>query len=1106
MRHLRASLGLIVLFAVACLPSAAGAQFVASQVDLGNAATLLFTGPDADGGIDDWYLSNGVIEATVDDVGPQDDLVPLLGVNAPPKVSEFAFTGCSVIDLGNKGQFNDQLTQLFTVGGLSTSNFVVYSGVSASTTPTSATITCTGNLLGFDVGATPVPPSDLAVVTEYTAAGSDPFLTVTTTVTNNHPTNAAAGLGGFLDVALWTQRAQVPFSPLVNRGFRHAVLDFSAIIGALEVPSYAAAPGMVRLGDGVIDPAHNALAHENSYGFLGDEATVDQDGPGGNPPVVSPVSVLFGVSSNLLTAFGNSPLGSLQPGGILTYKRRIYVANRGDVAGVSNPIITEIAARQSFATGTISGAVTAADAAFADASVIATRTGGPALSAFGNNAPVTQFRTDPGAGTFSGIVLPAGTYSLEVRSADRDPVTVPGVVVSAATNTVVAVPPLSALARLDVAIVLPGPFQPIPGKITIKGVAPTADPRLRGDLIAIADPTVGADFDLHAETFGGGPGQGNTVYVATSAVEQIPLRPGKYEIIASRGPEFSIRKRVVTIRAGRPRKVTMRLTRVLDTSGFISGDFHIHSVKSLDSSVPLRDRVRSFAGEGVEVMVSTDHDYHVDYTSVIAGLSFQPFVTSIVGNEVTGSVPNPPVFPDSTGHINAWPLTVQPDARRDGAIEEEFVAPNWIFKRLRDQGAQVIQYNHVRAGVSGITSIGFFNNFGYDPSLPITASPNDLLIDDDVLGPGASGVANPVGIRNIDFDSMEIINGTEVPAYIAVRRDWLSLLNQIGPDVPYIVGTGNSDSHRMTVESAGYARNYVGGAGDDPQALNVTTFDNNVKAGNVIGTTGPFVRFQVLDALGASAGLGGTLVPSSSTVRLKIQVQAPAWIPVEEVRVIANGFNVMSFDATTSPKVKPGPKNAFSQAKAGVVRFDAEVPVTVGVDTYFVVEAGAKLSPLPTPDPLVDRIVPGMVPIAFTNPIFVDLAGNGFDSPGLPVMASAGTSQLSEELPQFARVERADQTWLATSQSWLYGALASIPHPRFAWAQDKGQAVLTGRELTAQVQRDKNSSSSSYFPIYKLRIPENAIDEALKQMPEKERERLKADRAKAGALDPSSAD
>lgn len=1097
MRHLRFS---FVVLAAVLLPLGANAQFVATQVTAGNAASVLFTGTDADGGIDDWYVSNGVVQVIVDDVGPQADLVPLLGGNAPPKVSEFAFTGCSVIDLGSNGQNNDHLTQLFTVGGLSTSNFIVYDGVSASTTPTSATVTCTGNLLGFDVGATPVPPSDLDVVTEYTTANSDPFLTITTTVTNNHPTNPAAGLGGFLDVSLWTQRAQVPFSPVNGRGFRHAVLDFSNLILALEFPVFAAAPGVARTTDGVMDPPSGLAAGENAYGILGDEASIDQDGPGGSPPIVSPANTLFGVSSNLLTAFGNSPLGTLQPGGILTYKRRIYVGNRNDVAAVSNPIITEVALRRSFATGTISGDVNADDSPDVMASVIATRTGGPALPVFGAPTPVTQFRTDV-AGGFSGIVLPVGTYELEVRSAERDPVTVSGVVVSAAANTAVAVPPLEALATLDFKVLetVAGPDPTMPAKITIKGIAPTPDPRFQSDLIALADPAVGPDVDLQMESFGGGPAQGRFLYLA-NGTGSVKIRPGKYEVFASRGPEYSLRRKVVTVRAERTRKVNMRLRRSVDTSGFLSGDFHIHSARSLDSTAPLRDRVASFAAEGVEVMVSTDHDYHVDYAPIIASLNLGSRINSIVGNEVTGSVPNPPVFPDSTGHINAWPLPIQPNERRDGSIEEEFVAPNWIFKRLRDQGAEVIQYNHVRAGVSGITSIGFFNNFSYDPSLPINASPNDLLLDDDVTGPGTSGVSNPDGLRNIDFDVMEILNGTDIPGYIAVRRDWLSLLNQLDPPtVPLIGGTGTSDTHRITLESAGYARSYVGGAGDDPATFNPTAFNASVKAANLMATTGPFIRFEVLDSLGASGGLGDTLVPASATVRLRIEVQAANWIPVEEVRVIANGFTSLTFDTTTIPKVTLPPASPYSQALGKIVRFDAEVPVNLAVDTYFIVEAGAKLSPTPTPTALIEKIVPGMVPIGFTNPVFVDLGGDGFDAPGLPVMATA--TQLQQELPMFARLERADQTWLASLRRWMSATLAAVTWPREAGAHgppaDPDAPVLTGRELAEKVQQDKNTSTEDYFPLYKFRLPDSAVDAALEQMPPEERARLKAERAKA---------
>src|SRR6185503_8149799 len=240
-------------------------------------------------------------------------------------------------------------------------------------------------------------------------------------------------------------------------------------------------------------------------------------------------------------------------------------------------------------------------------------------------------------------------------------------------------------------------------------------------------------------------------------------------VYVSRGVEYSVAKKRVTVAGGGTTSFEARLKRVIKTPNAISADFHVHSGRSLDTAAALRDRVSAFAAEGVEVMISTDHDKNVDYSSFISGFGLTSRMTSIIGNEVTGSVPNPPAFPNSFGHINAWPLSLSANDPRDGAIQDEYVAPNWLYKRLRDAGAEVIQYNHVRAGVSGITTIGFFNNIGcnrcandidmtcnvdgdcpaapapqectcvgYQPDRPISMAPNDILQDDGVLGPGTT--------------------------------------------------------------------------------------------------------------------------------------------------------------------------------------------------------------------------------------------------------------------------------------------------------------------------------------------------------------------------------
>src|SRR5215831_3585490 len=119
--------------ALSIVLAAAGAQAqpVSRQITAAD-TNLLFGGADAEGGIGDWYVSNGVVQAIIDDAGPVSDLAGILPPDqVPPIQSEISPTGGTLIDLGVAGQDGDELPQLFTVGGLSTSFFILYDTVSA---------------------------------------------------------------------------------------------------------------------------------------------------------------------------------------------------------------------------------------------------------------------------------------------------------------------------------------------------------------------------------------------------------------------------------------------------------------------------------------------------------------------------------------------------------------------------------------------------------------------------------------------------------------------------------------------------------------------------------------------------------------------------------------------------------------------------------------------------------------------------------------------------------------------------------------------------------------------------------------------------------------
>jgi hypothetical protein len=244
-----------------------------------------------------------------------------------------------------------------------------------------------------------------------------------------------------------------------------------------------------------------------------------------------------------------------------------------------------------------------------------------------------------------------------------------------------------------------------------------------------------------------------------------------------------------------------------------------------------------------------------------------------------------------------------------------------------------------------------------------------------------------------------------------------------------------------------------------------------VKAGNMVMSAGPYV-----EDLGTGAGPRRPAWASSFRHPTAACGSASACgappDPVEEVRVIANGFQVAAFDPTTKPRVRPAPKS-FQRA-GGTARFRATVAFDVTQDTYFVVEAGAKLptdpDALPAPPEVMNVVVPGVVPVAITNPIFVDTNGNGvFDPPGLPVMAASGGPT---ERPPFARVDLVGDGVWERARSAL-GRIA---------ARLGGTAVAepVGGEMTGVTKERKAEAArkGEYFPIYQFSIPLEAAEEA----------------------------
>ncbi len=318
-------------------------------------------------------------------------------------------------------------------------------------------------------------------------------------------------------------------------------------------------------------------------------------------------------------------------------------------------------------------------------------------------------------------------------------------------------------------------------------------------------------------------GVGNIVLDADGE-GRVTLPDGTYDVIATRGIEFTAAiAQNVNVNANQVTDVDLIIERVLDvngatlTDGFLSVDTHIHSGRSFDSQVPLKDRVVSALANGLEVMISTDHDVISDYGPTIAALdvqlqnrvNVQGQITSFIGEESTGFVfPNnidgTPLYPLGIGHFNAWPMSFQADQRKRGAVQDEFRSPGVLFDTIRndvfvqaDLLTPIIQLNHARAATDPISAsllgraqntfetlildlalaTGGAVNIGQGTNPAASQAPGfDLLsapltVVDIGLINNIALSGSPLGTTNLDFDVIELFNGAQTDPTEDLGRD-----------------------------------------------------------------------------------------------------------------------------------------------------------------------------------------------------------------------------------------------------------------------------------------------------------------------------------------------
>lgn len=458
-----------------------------------------------------------------------------------------------------------------------------------------------------------------------------------------------------------------------------------------------------------------------------------------------------------------------------------------------------------------------------------------------------------------------------------------------------------------------------------------------------------AKIAIHAKPDGGGktPYYGpdsaagaiqNLRYTANGFFK-VELAPGDYEIVVSRGPEYDAETSEVSITRNEISRLAVTLNRVVQTPGWISADFHSHSSPSGDNTGSQLGRVQNLIAEHVEFAPCTEHNRVSTYEGHLKRLKAEKWMATCSGMELTGS-------PLPINHQNAFPLVFKPHTQ-DGGGPVTDSNPVVQIERLAmwdDEAEKLVQGNHPNLvqmlgdrDLNGKFDGGFEGMFQYM----------------DVIE-----VHPPKGI----FTPPEPAPVNKLPRNPMFH--WLQMLN-----LGYrITGVVNTDAH-YNYHGSGWIRNYIQSSTDEPAKIDHMEMVRASQEGRVVMTTGPYLEVKAVS--GDAQAVSGQDLKYNGPVDLMVKIQCPNWIDVNRVQVFVNGRP--SKDHNYTRRSHP---EMFGD---GVLKFEQKLQLKLEQDAHVIVATigeGLKLGRIAGPrwgeEP----------PVAVTNPIFVDVDGDGFKANG----------------------------------------------------------------------------------------------------------------------------
>jgi hypothetical protein len=474
------------------------------------------------------------------------------------------------------------------------------------------------------------------------------------------------------------------------------------------------------------------------------------------------------------------------------------------------------------------------------------------------------------------------------------------VAVPAGTNT--AMIELEAFGTIDVTALDTNTNEPAPARVQVIPVTPRDEPPSSfGELVY--------------------PNGRSHVAFTVDGRATLRVEPGDYHVIVSRGYEYELASTDndgIAVAEDTVVPFTVELERVVDTTGVMCADYHIHTHRSPDSPDAPDLKLRGLIADGLEIPIRSDHEWINDFQPLIEARDLTQYAFGIGGEELT-------TF--AWGHFGVFPVNQDENAVNGSAISWVGRLPPAVFADVRARPEQpVLIINHPR---SGGRLGGYFNAAGFDPTTGMVGYPDHW---------------------DEDFTIVEVFNDGDFDRFRdETVRDWFGLLAQ----GRRVFAIGSSDSHSIQGSPVGYPRTCLALGIDDPTMLNANMVRDATRDGHSTISGGIYLTVVGPDG----SGPGDDVEIDGTTATFDVTVQAASWIEgIDRLEVIVDGESVETISITEADR----------DPLLAQIRFRADIEVDVAAAGSWVVfhagtSEGSDLAP----------VHPGRRAFAVSNPVFV---------------------------------------------------------------------------------------------------------------------------------------